>query len=261
MTAVSDLQGRLALVTGPSRGIGEAIAKELAARGAEVMLASRDREALDRVAGEIAAGGGTGSVRVVDLSRREEVQRLADAAAQVDVLINNAAYSETFTPLTDIGDEHWKQTFEVAFWSPLVLIRVIGTAMARRGRGSIINISSVVTQLPPPLTAAYVCAKTALESLTKLTAMELARKGVRCNAIAPGIVATELTAMMKPISAWTYYQQSVPLGREGECTEIAHVAAWLASDESSYVTGQIIKADGGLTTGQYGLLGAVRESN
>jgi NAD(P)-dependent dehydrogenase (short-subunit alcohol dehydrogenase family) len=250
------LAGRSALVTGASRGIGQAIAEALAAAGAEVVLASRSRGPLDQVAEAIAARGGKASVRLVDLCDRDDVRSLAVDAGHVDIVVNNAGNAEVFAPLVQIEDSHWERTFAVDFWAPMTLTRDIGARMCERGRGSIINISSNVAQYPPPLAAAYVSAKAALEAMTRVAAMEFATAGVRCNAIAPGIIATELTEMMKQTAAWAFYRNAIPAGREGELAEVANFAVWLASDQASYITGQIINVDGGASAGNHGLLSA-----
>ena len=256
MTREAVLAGRSALVTGASRGIGEAIAVAVAQAGAEVILASRGKEALETVAKTITDSGGSASIRPVDLCDKDDVRALAADAATVDILVNNAGNAEVFAPLTDISDQHWEQTFAVDFWAPMMLTRDVGARMCARGRGSIINISSNVAQYPPPLAAAYVSAKVALEALTRVAAMEFASSGVRCNAIAPGIIATELTQMMKQSAAWGFYRNAIPAGREGELSEVADFAVWLSSDQASYITGQIINVDGGASAGNHGLLSA-----
>lgn len=251
------LSGTSALITGASRGIGEAIAIEMARAGADVVLASRSTDKLEAVASTIRAAGGRATVMPVDLTDRAEVMHLADAASHVDVLVNNAGNAEVFAPLVSLEDEHWERTFAVDFWAPMVLTREIGKRMMARGRGSILNISSIVGTRPAPLAAAYATSKAALDSLTKVTAMEFAAAGVRCNALAPGIIATELTEMMKQTAAWDHYRDNIPLGRAGELGEVAALAVWLSSGQASFVTGQIINVDGGATAGDHGLLGAV----
>ena len=210
---MSELSGKRALVTGASRGIGREIAVTLAAAGAEVILVSRTLETLESVADEIRAAGGVATSRACDLNSHAAVLELTTQVDDIDVLVNNAAPEEHYLPLTDPDDEHWQRTFAVNFTAPLLLIRELGRRMASAGTGSIINISSIVARDPAPLMGAYVCSKAALESLTRLTALELGGYGVRRNAIAPGIVATDLTAaLLSDGPTWQALKMGIPLG-------------------------------------------------
>src|ERR1700722_5309089 len=190
---MSELAGKRALVTGASRGIGREIALTLARAGAEVILISRTSTALEAVAGEIRAAGGTAITEPCDIADRPQLLRVVARAGIVDILVNNAAPDEKFVPVLKPDDEHWDKTFAVNFTAPLLLTRELGRAMEANGGGSIINISSIIAQNPAPMLGACVCSKSALEALTRLTAMELGGSGVRANAIAPGIVETDLT--------------------------------------------------------------------
>jgi NAD(P)-dependent dehydrogenase (short-subunit alcohol dehydrogenase family) len=252
---MSELTGRRALVTGASRGIGREIALTLAAAGAEVILVSRDIDALELVADEIRAAGGVATSEVCDLSSRDAVIELTTKVGSVDVLVNNAAPEEHYLPITEPDDAHWERTFAVNFTAPLLLTRELGRAMAAAGAGSIINVSSIVARDPAPLMGAYVCSKAALESLTKLTALELGGHGVRANAIAPGIVATDLTAaLLSDGPSWQALKAAIPLGRAGDVSEVAQLALFLAGPRSSFLSGQVIALDGGATAGQHVLL-------
>jgi 2-deoxy-D-gluconate 3-dehydrogenase len=250
-----ELPGKRALVTGASRGIGREIAVTLAAAGAEVVLVSRTLEALDVVAQEIDAAGGSATTHVCDLSDRDAVIELATKVDAVDVLVNNAAPEEHYLPLTETDDAHWERTFAVNFTAPLLLTREIGRKMADAGSGSIVNISTIAARDPAPMMGAYVCSKAALESLTRLTAVELGGYGVRANAIAPGIVATDLTAaLLSDGPSWQALKMAIPLGRAGETSEVAQLALFLAGPRSSFLSGQVIALDGGATAGQHALL-------
>jgi NAD(P)-dependent dehydrogenase (short-subunit alcohol dehydrogenase family) len=250
-----ELSGKRALVTGASRGIGREIALTLAAAGAEVVLVSRRLEALEAVAREIRAAGGSATTEVCDLGSRDAVIELATNAGAVDVLVNNAAPEEQFLPITEPGDAHWERTFAVNFTAPLLLTREIGRKMADAGSGSIVNISTTAARDPAPMMGAYVCSKAALESLTRLTAVELGGHGVRANAIAPGIVATDLTAaLLSDGPSWQALKMAIPLGRAGETSDVAQLALFLAGPRSSFLSGQVIALDGGATAGQHALL-------
>lgn len=252
---MSELSGKRALVTGASRGIGREIALTLAAAGAEVILVSRKIEALEIVADEVRAAGGVATSQACDLSSQDAVIELAAEADAVDVLVNNAAPEEHYLPITEPDDAHWERTFAVNFTAPLLLTRELGRKMAAAGGGSIINVSTIVAQDPAPLMGAYVCSKSALESLTKLTAVELGGHGVRANAIAPGIVATDLTAaLLSDGPTWQALKMSIPLGRAGEVSEVAALALFLAGPRSSFISGQVIALDGGAGAGQHALL-------
>lgn len=255
---MSELSGKRALVTGASRGIGREIALTLAAAGAEVILVSRSSDALEVVAGEVSAAGGVARALACDLGSRDAVIELTTKVGAVDVLVNNAAPEEHYLPITEADDAHWERTFAVNFTAPLLLTRELGRAMASAGAGVIINISTIVARDPAPLMGAYVCSKAALESLTRLTAVELGGHGVRCNAIAPGIVATDLTAaLLSDGPSWQALKMAIPLGRAGEVSDVAQLALFLAGPRSSFLSGQIIALDGGATAGQHTLLAAM----
>lgn len=256
---MSELTGKRAVVTGASRGIGREIALTFARAGAEVVLISRTRAALDAVADEIRVTGGTAVVEPCDIADRGQLLNLAARLGAVDILVNNAAPDEKFVPILEPDDEHWEKTFAVNFTAPLLLTRELGRGMADSGRGSIINISSIIAQDPAPMLGAYVCSKSALEALTRLTAMELGGSGVRANAIAPGIVETELTqALLSDGPTWQALKMAIPLGRAGLVEEIAQAALFLACDRSSFLSGQIIALDGGTSAGQHALLAGMQ---
>jgi len=255
---MSELVGKRALITGASRGIGREIALTLAGAGAEVILVSRNIEALESVADEVRSADGVATTLVCDLSDRVAVTALTRTAGAVDVLVNNAAPEEHYLPITEPDDAHWERTFAVNFTAPLLLTRELGRGMATGGGGVIINISTIVAQDPAPLMGAYVCSKTALESLTRLTAVELGGYGVRANAIAPGIVATDLTAaLLSDGPSWQALKAAIPLGRAGEVADVAQLALFLAGPRSSFLSGQVIALDGGATAGQHALLAAM----
>jgi NAD(P)-dependent dehydrogenase (short-subunit alcohol dehydrogenase family) len=248
------LAGRSALVTGASQGIGAEIARVFAAAGASVVLTSRREGALEEVVRAIRADGGDARWITADLAHPVDVHALAERAGPIDVLVNNAAAHVAVAPpmpLLDTRDEHYDAVMAVNLRSPYLLARALGRGMAERGRGAIVNVSSVASTWTEPGLALYGASKAALEALTRSLAIELAPSGVRCNAIAPGLVTTPALEIADvPVEQ---VRSMIPIGRAGRASEIAAVALWLASDASSFVTGQVLIADGGMTLGPFGL--------
>jgi NAD(P)-dependent dehydrogenase (short-subunit alcohol dehydrogenase family) len=257
MSVNTDLAGKRALVTGATRGIGKQVARTLARRGAHVTCVARTEQALVETVAMIEADGGAAELRVADLSDRAAVIGLAQAAGPIDVLVNNAGTGDKYVPITEPDDGHWQQVFEVDFFAPMVLTRELGSGMAARGGGSIINISSVAGQWAQPLMGAYNCAKAALESLTRVTALELGGAGVRANTVAPGVILTELSVGFLQGPALQFFESQTPLGRLGTVTDVAEVVAFLASDSSAYLSGQTIALDGGTLAGNKPLAAAL----
>lgn len=250
-----ELAGLRALVTGASRGIGEAIAGALAAHGAKVVLVSRTAEQLERVAARI---GPSAEVRTCDLADREQVAALGASVGDIDILVNNAMAGDKFVPIVVRDDAHWDATLAVGLFAPMLLIQALAPGMAARRRGSIINISSTNGVEPTPMMGAYCITKAALEQLTRVTALELGESGVRCNALAPGIVATEMAANLIGGPVWDYMQSLIPAGRAAGLDEVADYVVFLAGERSRYVNGQVLELDGGATTGNFGVMHAMR---
>lgn len=255
MSAPDTLAGRRALITGASRGIGEAIAKALAGNGAKVVLVSRGGEHLERVAARI---GPAAEARACDLADRAQVAALGASVGDIDILVNNAMAGDKFVPIVERDDEHWATTLEVGLFAPMSLIQAFAPGMATRGWGSIINISSTNGLEPTPMMGAYCTTKAALEQLTKVTAMELGATGVRCNALAPGIVRTQMSENLIGGPVWDYLQSQIPAGRAADLDDVANYAVFLAGSRSRYVNGQVLRLDGGATTGNFGVLHAMR---
>jgi NAD(P)-dependent dehydrogenase (short-subunit alcohol dehydrogenase family) len=257
MTASHDLNGKRALVTGATRGIGRKIASALAEGGAHVICTARGADALADTVAEITAAGGSAQSIAADLSDREAVIALAAQAGAVDVLVNNAGTGDKFVPLTMPDDEHWQHTFAVDFFAPMLLTRELGREMAARGGGSIINVSSMAGQWAQPLMGAYNCAKAALEALTRTTALELGEFGVRANTVAPGVILTELSQEFLQGPALQFFESQTPLGRLGTVDDVAQVVVFLACDASAYLTGATIVLDGGTLAGNRPLAAAL----
>lgn len=245
------LAGKVAIVTGASKGIGAAIAARFAAEGAQVALCARTAAAVDAVAAEIRAAGGQASATALDVGDHAAlaafVQSTIATYGRLDVVVNNAP-SVTYAALTDMDVAAFRRDFHVNVDSTFVTTREALPTMYAHGSGSIINIASVNALLALGNMAAYGAAKAALVHFTRQIAVEAAGRGVRANAIAPGVINTPATTagFAGPYAAWgEKIAAAVPMGRFGEPAEVAALALFLASDEASYVTGTCIAIDGG----------------
>ena len=253
MQPLIHVSGKVALVTGGSRGIGLAIARALAAHGAKVAIAARKPEGLAQAKAELEKDGIEVETFPCHVGRVEEATRLvADVIArfgQLDILVNNAATNPHFGPMITADEKVFDKTFEINARAYFTLAREVAQHLARRNaKGSIINVTSIQGILASPLMGIYGMTKAAVISLTKTLAAELGPSGIRVNAIAPGLVETRfaasLTADPELMKRWT---ERAPLQRVGEPDEIAGAALYLASDASSYMTGQTLVIDGGYT--------------
>lgn len=242
------LKGKLAFVTGGSRGIGAAICRAFAAEGAHVVLTyGGSKDKAEALAAEINASGGKAEAIGCDASVMGETARVmrevASKHGSIDVLVNNAGIAREVT-LAKLSDEDWNKVMAVNVTAPFEAIRLAGELM--RPGGSIITIGSILgDRAPSPGLGAYCASKAAVQLLTKAAARELGRKGLRANVIQPGPIDTD----MNPADGATadLQRMMVPLGRYGKASEIASVAVFLASDESSFVNGTTIDVAGGLT--------------
>jgi NAD(P)-dependent dehydrogenase (short-subunit alcohol dehydrogenase family) len=246
------LQGRTALVTGASRGIGRAIALAFAQAGASVGVCARRAEGCQAVAAEIAETGGTAFALPAHVGHREEgeavVKALMEATGHLDILVNNAATNPQFGPLLDADEGAIDKIFDLNVKAPIRMTRAACDAWMREHGGSVINMASVAGITPEPLAGAYNASKAALISVTKTLAKELAPHGVRVNAIAPGLVETRFAQVL--IETERIHEHIIgrtALGRHAQPEEIAGAALYLASDAASYVTGSVLVVDGGWT--------------
>ena len=238
------LKDQVAIVTGAAQGLGFAIAKRFAEEGARVLLADLNAEAVARAAeslGQLAT--------VVDVARREDCERMVALAAErlgpVDVLVNNAGIYRN-TPLLELGEQEFDRIMAVNVKSALFAIQAVAPQMIARRRGSIVNVASVAAVLGAPGTTAYCVSKAGIVQLTNVAAIELAPHNVRVNAVGPGTFATEMAQdAYADETLRNRILPRTPLGRLGRPEEAAGVALFLASDDSSYVTGKTIYADGG----------------
>lgn len=247
-----DLTGRAALVTGASRGIGRAIAEAFAAHGADVALSGRDTSALGEVRAAVEALGRRAVVLPADVTDAEAVRAMvADAIAglgALDVVVNNAGGNTFQAPFTELRPAGWDKGLRLNLDSVVEVCRAVAPHLLERGRGSVINVASVAGLVAAPGMAHYGTAKAAVIALTRTLAVEWAGAGVRCNALVPGWVATDLTAFARQHDeVGRALLARVPMGRWGRAEELAGPAVFLASDAASFVTGQVLVADGGLT--------------
>ena len=251
MSKLFSLEGRVALVTGVSRGLGWAIAETLAEHGAHVVLSSRDQAALEKRAAELDKRGLSAQARAFDAADRaagaETVAAVQAEHGRLDILVNNAGMVHR-GPIAELADEDWDRVIEVNLTAVMRLSRDAGRQMAARGHGRIINTASIMGLVARPGVASYVASKGGLVALTRALAVEFGPQGVNSNAIAPGYVVSDMTAELHNDPEFdSFVRGRTPLGRWGEAKEIGAVALFLASDASSYVNGHLLVADGGLT--------------
>lgn len=251
MTTSVDLTGKVAIITGASRGIGQSIAEHYAQAGAQVVLASRKQDALDAIAAEIRDAGGEALAIAAHTGQKETLHHLVEQTiahfGRVDVLVNNAATNPHFGPLLDAEDSLWQKTIEVNLMGNIWLCQRVVPHMRAQGGGSIVNIASVNGIRPGHLQGIYSMTKAAVISLTKTLAMELGPDGIRVNAIAPGLIKTKFAQVLWENEALlNQVEQRTPARRIGQPEDIASLALWLASDGSSFATGGTFVVDGGL---------------
>jgi NAD(P)-dependent dehydrogenase (short-subunit alcohol dehydrogenase family) len=247
------LDGKVVLITGASRGIGQAIALEAAEAGAEgIVLAARRPKALATVGDEISARGCPAEVAVVDVTHEESVDAMVDRAlnrfGRIDVLVNNVGGASFKLPLADIRTEGWRKTVELNLTSVFLTSRAVMRAWqsnAEHDGRSIVIVGSSASFHGRPGLSAYVSSKHALVGLTKTLARELAPAGARANLVAPHLVETELTKAQQQPEFRERSLDQIPLGRWAEAKEVARVVRFLASDAASYVTGTCVLVDGG----------------
>jgi gluconate 5-dehydrogenase len=245
------LDGRLALVTGSSTGIGLALARGLAEAGAPVVLNARQADRLEQAAAQLRGEGRTVHTRAFDTTDRAAVDAaVASIEAQVgpiEILINNAGITRR-APFHELAEADWQAVMRTNVDGPFAVGQAVARHMVRRGRGRIINICSVMSEVGRPGTSAYTASKGALKMLTKAMAVDLAPHGITVNAIAPGYFKTELTAPLvadEKFNAWVVGR--TPQRRWGDVEELAPVAVFLASPAASYVNGHLLLVDGGMT--------------
>ena len=244
------LDGRVALVTGASRGIGRAVALALAQAGPTWWLAARKAPDLEVVAEEVAGARPPALAVPAHLGRRADIDRLFDTAVdafgRLDVLVNNAATNPVFGPLANIEEDAWDRIMALNVKGYLLAAQRAARAMGPLGRGAIINIASTAGLRASPGLGAYSVSKAAVIMLTRVLARELAPLGIRVNGVAPALIETRFSeALWKNPKILAGYLKSTPLGRAGQPEEVAGAVVYLCSDAASYVTGQTVVLDGG----------------
>jgi len=240
--------GKVAVVTGASRGIGKSVALELAGRGVRIVASARNAELLDALVAEITAAGGEAVAVVGDVSVAADADRLIAQAVetfgQVDILVNNAGITRDGL-LLRMKDEDWDAVLDTNLKGAFLCIRAAAKVMTRKRSGRIINISSVIGEMGGAGQVNYSASKAGLLGLTKSTALELARRNITVNAITPGFIVTDMTDVVSDKAREALIAQ-IPLGRLGEVEDIAHSVAFLASDQAAYITGQVLGINGGM---------------
>jgi 3-oxoacyl-[acyl-carrier protein] reductase len=240
-------EGRRALVTGASRGIGEAVAMRLAEEGATVIAAARTAADLERVVGRIREAGGQASSLALDLSNSASIEaavKTALADGPVEVLVNNAGVTDD-NLLLRMSKESWDRVLSTNLTGVFLLTQALVRSMIKKRYGRIVNVTSVVGMMGNAGQANYAASKAGLIGFTKSVARELASRNVTCNAVAPGFIATSMTEKMTD-DAKTALSSQIPLGRLGAPADVAAAVAYLASEDAAYVTGHVLNVSGGL---------------
>lgn len=248
------LQGRRALITGASRGVGFEIAKTFSAAGAEIVATARNEQRLDKLRREIETAGGRVSIVPGDLSTRAGAREVARRSGDVDVLVNNAAFTAVkWQPFLATEDASWDFEFAVNLDAPVVLMQSLMPGMMQRSRGVVINISSTGAHRPNPMHAPYSASKAALEIVSRAAALEGGPHGVRVNVVALGLTDTEALheAAGDDAAIAALGQMIVPIGRPNKVSEVANTCLFLASDAAATITGAILMVDGGMTAGAF----------
>lgn len=252
MTSLFDLSGKVAIVTGASRGIGEAIATAYAQAGAKVVVSSRKQDAVDEIASAIKRSGGEAAAIAAHNGEKEALKSLAqrtlDTYGRIDILVNNAATNPHFGPVLEAEDSLWQKTIEVNLMGNVWLTQAVVPAMRSAGGGKIINIASVNGLRPGRMQGIYSITKAGLINLTQTLAMELADDNIQVNAIAPGLVQTKFArAIWENDLLMDEMMKRIPQRRLGQPGDIAGIAVFLASSASDFATGQTFVIDGGIT--------------
>lgn len=248
------LQNKVAVVTGAGSGMGKAITILFAKEGAKVIAADMNQETLNKVVAEITANGGTTKPVIANVTKEQDIQNMIDAAVNtfgsLDILVNNAGIMDNFVPVADVTDELWEKVFAVNVTGPMRATRKALPIFIKKGSGVIINIASAGGLFGSRAGAAYTASKHAVIGLTKNVGFEYAKLGIRCNAIAPGAVNTNIGNTLFNPNKFGMERAMAGINlnpRVGEPEEIAKVALFLACDDSSLINGTIITADAGWT--------------
>jgi NAD(P)-dependent dehydrogenase (short-subunit alcohol dehydrogenase family) len=251
ITTQRQLEDKVALVTGASSGIGRASAIELARRGARVVVSARRKDELDQVVEQILSEGGHASAHTADVSKEADIKRLVDYTVQIhgrlDIAFNNAGTEGVFAPLLEQTAERFDMVFEPNVRGVLNSMKYEAEVMLKQGAGSIINNASMGGLIGFENASVYIASKHAVVGMTKTASIEWFRKGVRVNALCPGLIETPFhhRGIWPSVEVQQQFAAGTPAGRWGSAEEMATIVAFLASDDSSYVSGHALVGDGG----------------
>ncbi|MFQ6085200.1 MAG: SDR family NAD(P)-dependent oxidoreductase [Candidatus Bathyarchaeia archaeon] len=244
---VRKLEGKVAIVTGSTSGIGRGIALELARRGASVVVTGRSQEKIDQVLDEVTSLDVDVLGVKADVSIFKDVEQLVKRTKKrfkrIDILVNNAGILE-FSPLTEMQEEEWDAIMAVNLKGVFNCSRLVAPVMIEQKSGKIVSMASIAGLIGCERIAHYSASKGGIISFTRSLALELARHGINVNAVAPGVIRTPMTLAWGE-EALKEFEKEVPLGRIGQPSDVAKVVAFLASDDANYITGQTIVVDGG----------------
>lgn len=246
------LTGKVALITGASKGIGEQIARYLAQFGAKVVISSRRQADLDELAEDIRKTGGEVTAIEARMGDEAQTKHLFDKTVEVyggiDILVNNAAANPYYGPTVDCPDNAYDKIMDINVKAPFQLSKLVYPVMKLRGGGSIINISSIAGETPDPGLGIYSVSKASINMLTKVLAKEWGADGIRVNAVAPGLIKTKFSqTLWQDEKTLAHFTKRLPIARMGTVEEVASLVLYLASDASGYCTGGIYTVDGGTT--------------
>ena len=256
----NELAGQTAIVTGAAQGLGLAMAEQLLARGARVVLADVQAEKVAELAGSLADGGLSAESLELDVTDSravtDEFQAVAARSGRLDIVVNNAAIGQQLAPVSELEDAEWERVLAVTLHGTFYCCRAAAAIMERQESGSIVNVSSINGQNPAALAAAYNVAKAGVIGLTRTMALELAAYGVRVNAVCPGPVYTDFNRSVMNQRSESLgiaeeemierVRAAIPLGRWGEPEDIARVVAWLAGPQAAWMTGEVVRVSGGM---------------
>jgi len=242
------LEGKTAIITGAAQGLGKAIAEKLAAEGAKVMLVDLNQEKLDATAGGIRDCGATVETYVADVTNLEAVEKLVehtvDVFDKIDILINNAGITRD-NLLLRMSEQEWDDVIRVNLKSVFVMTSIVGRVMLRQRSGSVVNVGSISGIFGNIGQANYAASKAGIIGLSKTSAREMAKRGIRVNVVAPGFIDSAMTAVLSD-KVKQKALDVIPMRKFGQAQDVADVVCFLASDMAGYVTGEIIKIDGGM---------------
>ncbi|XP_014777568.1 dehydrogenase/reductase SDR family member 4 isoform X2 [Octopus bimaculoides] len=247
MSAVARLAGKVAIVTASSDGIGFAIAKRLAEDGAKVMVSSRKAARVDEAVSSLTSKSLNVAGTVCHVAKPEDRKKLVEETLAkfggLDILVNNAGINPAFGPVLDTSEDVWDKVFETNVKAPFLFCKDVAPLMEKRGGGSIIFVSSILGYHPETLLGCYSVSKTALLGLVKVLVPQLNAMNIRVNSIAPGLIDTKFSAMLKSDES---ILARIPMNRFGTPEECANVVSFLVSEEASYITGETFKVTGGM---------------